>query len=399
MLIVLAVFSTGCKKEDELLIKESLKGYVQKGPYINGSAITVAELHENLNPTGKVFSTQIVNNQGSFELNDLALNSKFVELRADGFYFDEILGEKSTAQLTLFAIADVTDQNSINVNVLTQLEKGRVEYLLGQGFSFAEAKKQAQGEVFSIFNFDISGMRGSEVLDISQDGEDNAALLAASLILQGYRSVGDMTELIANISTDIKEDGVLNSSSLGMALMNHARLLNMLEIRENLENRYEELGVNATIPDFEKYVQLFQDSSDFEFTSSIEYPEYSEYGENILFDSKSDIKTNYDYSLAANLPIGAKLEIILKGGMWYYQVLPNGPVNWKVSQYNETERSQLFTAIESGKKCDLKIEFETLFLNGNDTIISPPGVKDSIIIEYYENVTEIPTKTKVIYLE
>ena len=90
MLIVLAVFSTGCKKEDELLLKESLKGYVQKGPYINGSAITVAELHENLNPTGKVFSTQIVNNQGSFELNDLALNSKFVELRADGSYFNEI---------------------------------------------------------------------------------------------------------------------------------------------------------------------------------------------------------------------------------------------------------------------------------------------------------------------
>ena len=116
-------------------------------------------------------------------------------------------------------------------------------------------------------------------------------------------------------STITGEDGELNSSVLGTDLINHARLLNMPKIRENLEYRYEELGVTATIPDFEKYVKLFQDSSDFEFTSSIEYPEYSDYGENILFNGKSNFKTNHDYSLAANLPVGVSLKIILKGGM------------------------------------------------------------------------------------
>jgi hypothetical protein len=79
--------------------------------------------------------------------------------------------------------------------------------------------------------------------------------------------------------------------------------------------------------------------------------------------------------------------------------MPNGPVNWKVSQYNFTENSQVFTAIESGKKCDLIIEFETLYTNGNDTIKSTLAVKDSIIVEFYENLMEVPTKTKVIYLE
>ena len=282
MLIVLAISSTGCRKDDELIIKESLIGYVQKGPYINGSAITLAELNNKLSPSGKVFSTQIVNNQGSFELNDLSLNSKYVELRADGFYFNEIWGDMSSAQLTLFAIADVKDQNSINVNLLTQLEKGRVEYLIGQGLSFLEAKKQSQGEILSIFYMDNTEMRNSEVLNISQEGEDNAALLAVSLILQGYRSVGDLTELLGNINNDIKEDGVLDNPNLKAQLINSAKLLSLDEIRSNLENRYNELGVNGPIPNFEFYINQFNDSSDFVQTVSFTYPTTGLFGLNVL---------------------------------------------------------------------------------------------------------------------
>ena len=48
----------------------------------------------------------------------------------------------------------------------------------------------------------------SEYLDISQPGDKNAILLAISVILQGYLSVAELSELLANITTDIREDGL-----------------------------------------------------------------------------------------------------------------------------------------------------------------------------------------------
>lgn len=256
--LLILLFISGCKKEDEPAYKiDKLSGLVQKGPYINGTAITVAELDENLDPTGKTFSTQIVDNKGSFEVNNVELVSPYVEIRADGFYFDEVKGEKSAAQLTLFGLADVSDQSTINVNILTQLEKSRVKNLMGEGLSFSESKSQAQTDVLNIFGIEYEDMSSSELLDISQEDEENAILLAISLMVQGNGSVGDLTELLANINTDIREDGVLNSIILDSMLITQARSLKASEIRKNLTDRYALLGVEALISDFEKYVGNF----------------------------------------------------------------------------------------------------------------------------------------------
>ncbi len=405
LLIFLLIVS--CEKDDadnpnesHPVQKEILTGFVQKGPFINGTSITVSELTSDLIQTGKTFNTQISDNKGSFELKQINLSSQFVELKADGFYFNEIIGDKSLAQLTLYALSDLTDKSSLNVNILSHLEKGRIDYLVSQGSSFNEAKKQAQKEILVIFSIDKSDMPESESLDISKDGDDNAILLAISVIMQGFRTDAELSELLANISSDIKEDGVLNSSNLGTDLINHAQLLNLPKIRENLLNRYNEMGVEATISNFEKYVQLFKDSTEFEFTSLIDYPEFSDYGENILFEDKLNLKTNTRYSLAANLPEGTELKIVLSGGLWYYEVMPNGPKNWTVSQYNENEQSQVFTSTTPGLECDLKIEFTIPHTHKSDTIGTPEEIQnDTIIVDYYENISEMPTKSKTIIIE
>ena len=113
----------GCQDDEQVTQPEqsvSIAGYVQKGPFINGTAITVSELNQKLVATGKNFTTQIIDNKGSFSLKDVKLQSAFVQLIAEGFYFDEVRGEKSAAQLTLFALADVSDASSVNVNLLIQ---------------------------------------------------------------------------------------------------------------------------------------------------------------------------------------------------------------------------------------------------------------------------------------
>lgn len=237
--------------------KSSINGYVQKGPYINGTAIIVTELDKNLNQTGKNFTTTISDNTGRFSISDIPLESDYLELRADGFYFDEIQGENSSAQLTLFALADIRDSISVNINVLTHLEKSRVEYLIKSGQSFSEAKETAQNEILSIFHIEKEGMLPSEILDISKAEDDNAVLIAISLILQSGRSVSELTELLANISLDIKEDGVLDNQILHASLFNGARLIDTIQVESNLEARYESIEADLNISKFGKYIETY----------------------------------------------------------------------------------------------------------------------------------------------
>ena len=84
----------------------------------------------------------------------------YVELRANGFYFNEVSNGISDSQLTLSAISDLTSKTSLNVNVLTHLEKNRIQFLItGENpLSYSAAKLQAQEEVLGIFDFSRANM-------------------------------------------------------------------------------------------------------------------------------------------------------------------------------------------------------------------------------------------------
>lgn len=270
LLNLVILFVIACEKNDEPqnnLSFEKVSGFVQKGPYLNGTAVSVYELKDNLEPTGINFPSQILDNKGTFEISNVDLISQFVLLKADGYYFNEIKNESSSGQLTLFALSDLTNKTSLNVNVLSTLEKSRVEYLVSNGKSFVEAKEQAQSEILNIFEMNNTNVTASEELDITKPGDDNAILLAISAILQADLSVAELSELIANISADIREDGVLDDQSLGEALIFNAHKLAPAQIRENLESRYEELNMNVTIPDFEKYLNQFIENTDYNYNA------------------------------------------------------------------------------------------------------------------------------------
>jgi len=164
----------------------------------------------------------------------------------------------SSSQLTLYALSDISDLSTINVNIMTHLEKNRVEYLLNnKDLNFKEAKNQAQQEILTIFGMENSGMSNSETLTMTEDNKSNAIMLAISIILQGNRTVGDFTELLANVSEDIKQDGTLNDQGLMDGLRSSTLQLDLAKIRNHLESRYEYLGKQASIPDFESYINAF----------------------------------------------------------------------------------------------------------------------------------------------
>lgn len=395
------IFFSFCTEEkyitEEYVIEEdepsakivSLSGAVQKGPFINGTSITISELDSSLVQTGHTFFSQITNDKGSFEV-DLELESDFVMLRADGFYFNEVSGNTSTSQITLYALSDVTDSSTINVNILSHLEKPRVEFLISEGMTFAEAKKQAQSEVLSVFNIENEDIRSSELLDISQAGDDNAALLATSIILQGFRTEGELSELLSNISLDLKADGILDDSKLGTKLINHARLNLNSETRSNIEARYTELGEEFEIGDFEKYVSSFVENTSFEFDNFITYPTEGKYGANLLSDETVNYEYNGEYSFAAFLPIGTSLKIIAKKiqeekvGM-NISIGAGSEIGWE-DDLTDWPEQRVFSAKGENSTVDLKI-----YLSGGsntsatELLVYENGSlepSESIVIEY-----------------
>ncbi|MDC3287438.1 Ig-like domain-containing protein [Candidatus Marinimicrobia bacterium] len=251
--------TTGPQEPPIVINLTSLTGQAQKGPFNNGTSINVAELTNTLSPTGRNFSSAITDNTGRFSVANVQLESPYVELRANGFYFNEVSNELSEAQLTLYSLSNLTGKTSLNVNIITHLEKNRMITLMSgdNPQTFAQAKNNAQEAIFAIFDYSRANVPDSELLDISQGGAANAKLLAISAILQGDLTVAQMSELLANISTDIATDGTLDDASLRATLINNSKNLDMAQIRANLVARYASLGISATIADFETEINQF----------------------------------------------------------------------------------------------------------------------------------------------
>ena len=382
-IIFLVTLITSCNDDNSditPLKKDKITGFAQKGPFNNGSSVLISELNSEFIQTGKTITSNIENNQGLYEIDNIEFISQYVILTVNGFYFNEISGNNSSAQLTLFAISDLSDRNSLNVNVLSSIEKQRVELLISEGMDFKEAKTQAMNEILGIFEIDPTLNLESETLDISKDSDGNAILLAISSIIQGYRSTADLSLLLANLSTDIKTDGILDDLTIKSDLLLHAKSLNLTSIRTNLEEHYNSLGIDCSIADFESYIHHFLENTDYE-PHLIEYPEFGNYGRNILYMPEDTIITEQDYSLAANLPENGTLKIVLKNGIW--GISKTSSVNWNISDFDDTNNSQTFTSSQSGQDCDIKIIFPTDSLN-----------KNNIEIEYYEFNSKYPTQVK-----
>ena len=232
----------------------SVDGYVQKGPYIQGTEIIVRELDSNLNPTGRTFAGSIDSNSGHFSVRG-ELAFPLVELSANGYYFNEVAGSLSVAQLNLQALADLQDISTVNVNLLTHLERSRVLFLVSGGMTLSQAKTQAQREILRIFNIESTGIGASETLDISQEGDGNAILLAISAVLQSNKSEAQLTELLSIIGSDIRLDGTLDNISARNALVAGMEYIKPYRaaIRDNITDRYTEIGIDTQIPAFETF--------------------------------------------------------------------------------------------------------------------------------------------------
>ena len=254
VLLFTITFFLACSKKnapiDESKQKTTIQGAVEKGPFVRGSVVTVYELNSELNPTGKTFKSEILDDKGSFSLADIELASNYVQLSVSGYYFNEVNGSLSSSQITLNAIADITNNKSINVNVLSHLEEKRVRSLMKkEKKSFSEAKKQALTEIYASFFVKTAPTTSSELVSLTKNDDNSNILLgiSAALLSISQSDNAKLTELLSVLSTDLENDGLVEES-LKQGLKQGLESLNSKAISDNLKNRYQSL--NITLPDF-----------------------------------------------------------------------------------------------------------------------------------------------------
>jgi len=233
-------------------------GVSQKGPFVTGSAVTVQELDGiTLKQTGKSFKGTIKSDKGDFAIKDINLQSQYAILEANGYYRDEISGKKSSGTVTLYALTDLSNRKTVNINLLTHLEYERVKYLVTEKKkSIAEAKEQAEKEILS--SFAIEGeFAESEDLNIFKSGDGNAALLAVSVLMQSDVDVAGLTERMGEFSIALAEGGSWDDADTKTAIADWACDTDLKGTLANVRKNIENWKYADSVPAFEKYVTNF----------------------------------------------------------------------------------------------------------------------------------------------
>ena len=85
-----------------------ISGYAQKGQLNKGSQVTAFEIDANMVATGKSYPANITDALGSFSFA-ANVEAPYLEIRAEGYYFNEVTGENSEAPIYLEAIVPYVD--------------------------------------------------------------------------------------------------------------------------------------------------------------------------------------------------------------------------------------------------------------------------------------------------
>jgi len=228
--------------------REKISGVCEKGPFARGSVVKIYELDAKFEKTKNSFEGK-TDGKGYFEIEitNGKLASPYIVLEVSGKYMNEVSGKLSTTPITLNAVADVSDKSKANVNVLTDLEFDKVMKQVKSGTKFEDAKKEAQKEVLNALG--VSGIKGKNSEDISLFGSSpsDSVLLAVSVLLQGDRSTEEVSDLLADISSEIENNGTLSNSTKS-EVTNGLANVDMDSVRDNILS----LDPNAKVPDFDQ---------------------------------------------------------------------------------------------------------------------------------------------------
>ena len=237
-------------------------GKVEKGPFISGSTITIQPMDSKLQVIGSMFNTTITDNVGNFSFGAKEFQAPYAEMMATGYFFNEVKGSLSTGTLVLRSLVDLSDNSTVNVNILTHLKYPRIKKLIESGKSFKEANTQAQTELLSAFGLQKYGSKDASQFSIVAGTDESAALIAVSSLLLMNRTEGQLTEYLSTLSQEFGNNGKFSDSTIAQLKRDKLELADDLSnISNNIINRYTELGINVEVKDLAAYFDWDDDGT------------------------------------------------------------------------------------------------------------------------------------------
>lgn len=263
----------------------NIVGIAQKGPFRAGAEMRLVELDstQRLADSERYLTSCIVSSDGSYSFKNVDLVSPFVRMEASGYYLDELTGGFSNSTVTLKAIVDLTEQDTVNVNMLTYLEAPRVLKLVeNSGFNqpIRNVKEQALKDVLSAFeiNFQSSsssqgwgwgwnnGGQSQQTTDskkmvaekVNLFGTDkySGALLAVSIMMQRNGGGSAMLSYADGIAERIKGNGGWDDNAAKADLADWLVGLDSSGTIEQIKKNMAAWNM-GDVPDFESHLQKF----------------------------------------------------------------------------------------------------------------------------------------------
>lgn len=258
LFILVPFFSSSCSDDQDRELEQlktpvQILGKVEKGPFISGSEIVLSVLDETFSQIGESYKERIETDEGDFDFGDLELASSYVELTANGYFFNESTGQLSEGPISLDALVDVSKHQEVNVNILTHLKKDRVLTLIEQKKSFEAANYQAQQELLSCFGLQRFAENDASTFSIRYGTDEAAALIVISSILLVQRSEAELTEYLARLRKEFKNSGTF-SDAVKTDILDASRGLDFELIRNNVISRYNSIGKSVDVKKLEYFV-------------------------------------------------------------------------------------------------------------------------------------------------
>lgn len=246
----------------------TIKGSVEKGPFVIGSTVTISILDESGQNTDSTIVTKTTDNLGNFEFK--VPEDSIIQINAMGYYRNEITGALSQGQLSLRSIYKATsdDTQNANINLLTHLTSNRVLELIKAGETdFDKAILQAEEEFSVNFNTVIAGTNNESFSNLSiyadTDSDDNAYLLTLSSMFYQHAidlaasnessAEAELTSILNELESDFGIDGKVNDTDMLTAIQHTQKRIDPAKVTQHLINW---LGDNKQfiVPDINEYL-------------------------------------------------------------------------------------------------------------------------------------------------
>lgn len=233
----------------------TLSGKAEKGPFQPGAKMTLYELDENLDRTGQAYRTEITDNAGSFAYKEgIDLKNSIVELEVEGKCYNESTSTLSSTPITINALADISDREQVNINVLTHLSLKRIKALVKEGSDFKQAKTQAEKELLKCFSI-TTPISDASAITLTDGTEESAILLAVSSIIMQGTDDDLFNSYLAAFSGDFAQNGEITENNIKEEILYAQASVDQSAVNASLTSYYKDkCGKEVILPEFWQYI-------------------------------------------------------------------------------------------------------------------------------------------------